>query len=133
LKYVENTKNIEAKSLLKQTNILLKKIGSKDQFIEKDKDLKYIIKNYFHNLKESLLLKISDKKIFLDKETHSYVKTLVLYKKYKEKNEELRKELLANAIVFIYPVGNNKDKKDLLLAKRAVISQNLSLLKAKIN
>lgn len=133
LDYLDKTKSKETRVLLKETNSLLKKIWSKEQFVEKDKDLGYIIKNIYLQVKEFFAVKIKSNSNFLDKETHSYIKTLVLLKKYKEKKEELDKEIMENISVFIFPFWSNREKKEIILAKKSVISQNISLLKAKLN
>nr|MDD3720191.1 hypothetical protein [Candidatus Gracilibacteria bacterium] len=133
LDYYEKTKNNETRILLKETNGLLKKIGSKEQFVEKDKDIGYLIKNFLSQLKENFTTKNKGENSILDKETHSYIKTLVLLKKYKEKKDEIDKEIIKNFTIFIFPIGKNKEKKEIILAKKSVISQNISLLKAKLN
>jgi len=43
LSIVEKYKDKDSKKLLKETNSLLKKIGSKEHFVEKDKDISYIL------------------------------------------------------------------------------------------
>lgn len=133
LEYLEKTKNEEAKKLLNETNSLLKQLWSKDQFVEKSKDVGYMIKHFFSKVKEFFEVKIKSKSSFLDKETHSYIKTMVLLNKYKEKKEEINKEIANNFYIFLFPFWENKEKKDKLLAKKSVIRQNISLLKAKLN
>lgn len=133
LDYYEKTKNNETRILLKETNWLLKKIWSKEQFVEKDKDIWYLIKNFLSQLKENFTTKNKWENSILDKETHSYIKTLVLLKKYKEKKDEIDKEIIKNFTIFIFPIWKNKEKKEIILAKKSVISQNISLLKAKLN
>ncbi len=132
LEYLDRTKNEETKVLLKETNTLLKQIWSKEQFIEKEKDIWYIIKNWFLKLKEFFQSKTKSKSTFLDKETHSFIKTEVLLSKYKEKRNEINKEIYNNLVIFLFPFWENKDKKDILLAKKSVISQNIAFLNAKL-
>jgi len=119
-------KNISS-DLLKETNYLLKKIWSKESFIEKDKNLWYKIAvfsnklgNFFKSLKKS-------KADYTDIHTHMYVKNMLFLKRYKEKLNENTKFILKNFIKIIF----NKNLRTDIFIKRKVIKQNIILLKAK--
>jgi hypothetical protein len=73
-----------------------------------------------------------EEKIWLDKETHSYIKTLVLLKKYEEKKHEVDKEYKKYLFSLKFLFWNNKEKKESLQLKKIVIDQNISILKAKL-
>lgn len=125
---LEKNKKLENRLLLKDTNSLLKKLWSKDQFIEKDRDLwyqlKYIISRlntFFSNIKNM------KKKESIDKESHSYIKNLLYLSKYKDLYKENTKKIIINFYKFLF----NKELKDELLLSRSVIRQNIILLKAK--
>jgi len=132
LEYLEKTKDKKTLILLKETNKLLKNVWSKEQIIEKNKDVIYIIKQSFKKIKEIFQEIKKEKKIELDKETHSYIKTLVLLKKYEEKKQEVEKEYNKYLFSFKFLFWNNKEKKESLQLKKQVIGQNISILKAKI-
>lgn len=128
LNEVEKNKNIENRKLLKETNKLLKKIWSKDQFIEKDKDIQYQINLFIGRLKEFFInIKEIKKETVVDKESHLYIKNLLYLSKYKELYRENTKLIIKNLYKFIY----NKDLKEDLYLSRSVIKQNIILLKAK--
>lgn len=132
LEEVEKNKNKENRELLKETNKLLKKIWSKDQFIEKDKDLQYQINLFIKKLKEFFeslkkIKKEEDVDVDVDKESHSYIKNLLYLSKYKDLYRENTKLILKNFLKLIY----NKELKDELFLSRSVIKQNIILLKAK--
>ena len=124
LKELEVTKSKETKILLKETNKLLKDIWSHEHFIEKDKDIIYILKKYKEKIFSFLSdLKKKKEKNFIDKKSHSYIKMELLLKKY---NEELDKN-------FISLVKNifSSSKREELLFRRSIIKQNIALFKAK--
>jgi len=131
LENLEKTKNKKLLLLLKDTNNLLKQVWSKEQIIQKNNDVWYLLKTFFTfiwNFIISLFIKENDnKKDSIDKESHSYIKTLVLIKKYKEKEQETKKEILKNILFF----WKDKEYISNLFLKKAVIKQNLSILKAK--
>jgi len=133
---LEEKKSEKYKDAVKETNALLKQMWSKKQFIEKEKDIRFIAKKYFNIAKDVLKTekkKTKKKKGFkLDKTSHNYLKTLSLLYKYRAKLRETQKEMLKEAYVFILPFWKNLDKKDKLVLKKAVIEQNISLLKNKI-
>ena len=56
LERVESDKNKESRELLKNTNSLLKKIWSSQQFIEKDKDIKRMISEFFCSIVRELFI-----------------------------------------------------------------------------
>lgn len=137
LRSIEKDKNVEQRELLKITNKSLKAIGSNQRFIEQDKDIKKIAARVLDETKNSLK---SIKKSFssekiekLDKWSYSYVKTVVLKKKYQQRAKLNRKNILKNITAFIFPFGKNKEIRDDLSIKWKVISQNISLLDAKLS
>jgi hypothetical protein len=112
---------------LKETNKLLKKIGSKEQFIEKERDISFILSNFFSDIFSyfKIFIKKSQtpKKESLDQSSYSYIKNERLLKKYKEKLHLNTKEILKN-------IFSSKAREKLFL-RRSVIQQNIVLLTAK--
>ncbi len=137
LRSIEKDKNIEQRDLLKLTNDALKQIGSNQRFIEQNKDIKKIISHLFEEAKTSIVSVwewFKPEKIEkLDKGSYSYVKTKVLKQKYQGRAKLNLKNILKNFQVFLFPFGKNKELKDDLSIKRRVISQNISLLDAKLS
>lgn len=141
LKSVEIRKDIESRKLLHETNSLLKKIWSDKHFIEASKDYKKISKDFFIYIfktlssrraweKETVRIK-KEKKQLIDEDSYSFLKTILLLEKYKEKLTENSKEKRKNIKYFLNPFTTNEVKEGLSL-KRSVIQQNISILKAKI-
>ena len=130
---IDDNKNKKSEILLKWTNSLLKKIGSNIQFKPKEKDLKYILKTFFIDLKRPFdEIKEERKRIkHIDKTSNSYTKTLYLLDEYRKKLKENNLDILKNFKNFIYPFWKNLEKRDEILIKRSVIKQNITLLKAK--
>ncbi len=136
-KNLENYKKIEKYRLeLKNINILLKKVESKQVLKEKKLSFFKLLRNFFNKEKTNK----KQKDIFLDKSTSSYLKTLVLIKKYKEKSKENNKEILKKIYLFIFPeffikkIPKTKElleKKENLLLRKEVIDQNLVILRKK--
>jgi len=100
LESLEWSKTEESKKLLSETNKLLKQVGSSTQFKEKNKDIWYLFSLFLSDLKEKILFlkKIkknltekSEKKL-IDKDSYSFLKTLLLLDKYKERLKENNKE-----------------------------------------
>lgn len=138
LKSVEKKRNKESRELLKQTNTLLKKIGSNKQFIEPEKDFKKIFLDTLNRLtsafsieeaKKNYLAKKSSKKI-LDTQSYGFLKTILLLEKYKEKLDANSKEMRKNILLFLNPF-NHSELKDKILLKRKVIKQNIQILRVK--
>lgn len=125
---IEKKHNENSKILLKDTNILLKKIWSKETFIEKDKDVMYIVSNFFSWIKSYLsYLKEKKQDIEVDKHSHSYIKNILFLKKYKEKLRENDLYILKNFPILLI---NNEKRQDTFI-RRKVIKQNITLFKAK--
>lgn len=139
LQSLEKEKTKASKTLLKETNVLLKKIGSWKQFRSKERDINYILTSFFSQFKKNVASSIgswkeSKEKIkgeVIDKESYSFLKTLLLLEKYKEKLKDNNKNLLQNIAIVALPFGKNIEKRDKILLKRKVIKQNITLLKAK--
>lgn len=132
---ISGEKDIESQKLLDETNSLLKEIGSRTNFKQDSfnifRELKETFKGFRNisakNIKSSLKPK---KKQVIDKDSYSFLKTVLLLEKYKEKlklNSRELKELWFEAI----NIFSHSEKKEKLLLKRKVIQQNISILKAK--
>jgi hypothetical protein len=120
---LDSNKSIKMKGLLKDTNKLLKKIGSTKQFIEKDSDYKKIIEGKILNFFDRLKKYTKSNKNKVDKNTHTYIRTELFIRKYKEKEKENTIQILKNIIKFIY----NTEYREYILLRRQVIKQNLLL------
>lgn len=136
LESLEKNHNKEAKELLKWTNKLLKEVWSNKQFVEKSRDIKYILWSYYQSIQNYFKSNKKEKKTkgFSEEEkwTYSYLNTILLISKYKKKKNENTIDILKNIILFINPFSKN-DLKEELLIKRKVIKQNILILKSKIN
>jgi len=133
LEIVEKEKNIYAKEFLKETNSLLKKIGSDKHFIEKDKDIKAQIeirlkklRNFFKTLKNH---RKNEKKHVVDKTSYDYLKTIALLNRYKHRNKQVRWYILQHFWEYFMP--SKKEEFSKLLLTRAVLRQNIIIMKAK--
>ena len=140
LQTLEESKNERSKKLLSETNKLLKQVWSSTQFKEKNKDINYLFWLFVWDLKQKIEnTKDIKKKIFekkekklIDKESYSFLKTLLLLDKYKKRLKHNNKEIIKNISSFIFPVGKKaSDAREKILLKRKVIKQNISLLNAK--
>lgn len=129
LEELEKKHDKNSNDLLKETNFLLKKIGSKEVFIEKNKDISYIFSKFLKEIKESFwkINSKKEKKEEIDKDSHSYIKNLLFLKKYKQKLKENNIYILKN----IFKVLINKEFRENLLLKRKILQQNITLFKAK--
>ena len=132
LSIVEKYKDKDSKKLLKETNSLLKKIGSKEHFVEKDKDISYILHKIWEKIKDKVSFKMWKKSDWLDRESTSYWKTKLLIEKYQEKQKQNKLNILKNFYVFILPIWKNKEKAENLILRKKVINQNIIILKAKV-
>jgi len=138
LKSLEENKNAQSRQLVSETNKLLKKIGSHSQFIEQDRDIKRKIKDFLVSLKKVFSLseikkelrQKREKKELIDTQSYSFLKTILLLEKYREKHKENTKQIQKNFLLFLNPFSTSKLKEKIIL-KRRVISQNISILKAK--
>jgi len=129
-------KNQGSQDQLKETNALLKKLWSKEQFRDPDTDLFLYVKNKITEISENLklssikeILKKEEKKV-VDTETYEYLRLLLQLEKYQNKLKETRREILKNFIRFYNPFHSSEDKMKLVLKKK-VIEQNIAILKAK--
>ncbi len=137
---LEAKKDETSRKLLAETNGLLKKIGSDKHFIESDRDYKKQFLAFVSGVGKQFSLKEikknrqkkKEEKKQIDKESYSFLKTLLLLEKYKEKLSDNNKEIRKNIFIFLNPFFHS-DSKDKILLKRKVIQQNISLLKAKKN
>lgn len=132
LKILEKNKSSKSRKYLSETNNLLKKIGSKESFIEKNRDINYIISTFITSFKEtinSLKKEKKDNKNEIDKESTSYWKTKLLIKKYSDKEKELTRNILKSYLKYFKKW--EKDKLIDLKIKLKVVKQNITILKAK--
>lgn len=137
LQNVEQHKNKESRELLKETNNLLKQIGSHQHFIEEDKDIKKKIQLFFTGISSTVSFykkwwfkKNKSKKELIDKDSYNFLKTVLLLEKYQDKLDINSKEIQKNITLFLNPYSKSEIKEKIFL-KRKVIKQNISILKAK--
>jgi hypothetical protein len=118
LEIVEKEKNIYAKEFLKETNSLLKKIGSDKHFIEKDKDIKVQIEIRLKKLKNFIKTfknhRKNEKKHTLDKTSYDYLKTIALLNRYKVRNSQVQKYILTHFWEYFIPTKKEDFSKVLL-------------------
>ena len=121
---LENNQSKKMKWLLKDTNKLLKQIGSTKQFKEEKHDFKKYIWDFLKSLfkKENK----SEKKP-LDKSSHEYIRAELLIRKYKEKKNENILFIFKNINKILF---DEEIRKDTFL-RRKIIKQNLLLYKIK--
>ena len=100
---LEETKDQKNRELLNETNKLLKDFGSKEKFIEKDRDIWYQTKQFVDYLKSFFRKKERPIKSYevVDKESHSYVRTQLYLSKYEEKLRENTIYILKNFLKII--------------------------------
>lgn len=134
LKILEKNKDWNSKKLLKETNSLLKKIGSKEHFVEKEKDINYIVEQFTNWIKEKFShfsKKSKEKKkveeSLIDKESAGYWKTELLIKKYSDKQKENNLKIIKT--FFKLYKKEERDNLEVLQLKGKVIKQNIVLLK----
>lgn len=132
LKLLEETKSKEAKDFLWETNKLLKKIWSDKHFIDKSSDIWYKFKNKFSSFFWFFDWMFSwTKKQDLDKKSYSYVKNLLVIKKYKQRLRKNDKKMLKNILAMTFPFWDRSSIRDDILLERKVLKQNITLLNAK--
>ena len=136
LKRLKDQKSQELLTELKDTNKLLKKLWSREQFKDPDTDLLLYIKNKFIELSENLklssikeTLKKEEKKV-VDTETYEYLKLVLQLEKYQNKLKELNKVIYKSFFSYYNPFSHSEDKTKIILKKK-VIEQNITILKAK--
>ena len=133
LEIVEKEKNIYAKEFLKETNSLLKKIGSDKHFVEKDKDIKVQIEIRLKKLKNFVKTfknhRKNEKKHALDKTSYDYLKTIALLNRYKNRYKNVQRYMLMHFWEYFIP--SKKEEFSKLLLTRAVLRQNIIIMKAK--
>lgn len=136
LRVLETKKTKELELVLKETNKLLKKVGSKTSFIEKDKDIVFILKNFFWNTKkyfDTNLKKSEKEKKDYDKESYYYLKNISLLNRYKNLKKQHNKEFLNNILKFVLFLNpENKEFIELYFVKQRLIDQNIKLLELKL-
>jgi hypothetical protein len=127
LDYIENKHEEWSKELLKETNLLLRKIWSKESFIEKNKDIKYLFKIFSEKISSYFSFFNKKKKEEIDKHSHSYVKNILFLKRYKEKYKENTIFIIKNIFSILFSSELRSDT----FIRRKVLKQNIYLLKAK--
>lgn len=134
LRFLEEQKDEGTRALLKETNALLKKLGSDKHYIEQDRDIKKQFKILVNDSLEKI--KRSPKKISKIKKSKqegiSYddIKTEMILKKYEAKLKENTEKIKKKLPIFINFISENEEKDDLLI-RRKVINQNIKLLRVK--
>lgn len=133
IQILENKKSQEYESLVLETNKLLREVWSKKTFIQKEKDVGYILTNFVKNIKDVFeVWKTKETKIEIDTKSGSYLKTKILIEKYEEKLKEINKEIIKNFIIYIIPNQKNEEQKTNYFLRKKVIKQNLMIFKAKL-
>lgn len=136
LKGLQYEKKQQAQEYLKETNKLLKKIGSREQFRDPESDMILYLTQTFYETVDKLKLssikeifKKEEKKV-VDTDTYDYLKLILQLEKYEKKLKDLNIYIFKNFLVFYNPFFTSDDKIKTLLKKK-VIEQNISILKAK--
>lgn len=134
LQILEAKKDEESKKLLSETNKLLREVGSRKSFIEKDKDIVYILNNFWKKIQEKLdsNKKEVKKKVEVDTTSMWFLKNKSLYNKYESKLKELQIEIFKNLYVYFIPGEKNNERKETFNLKKKVIEQNLMILQSRI-
>ena len=133
LQILENKKLKEYELLVLETNKLLKEVWSKKTFIQKEKDIKYILAQFLKDIKSFFdFWKTKKIKVEIDTKSLSYLKTKLLIEKYEEKLKEINKEIINNFVIYLIPTEKNKEQKINYFLRKKVIKQNLMILKAKL-
>ena len=132
LKILEGKKDQKISELLKETNKLLKQVGSKTHFLEKDKDLNYILQNILKSI--IVYLKFNkNETLKIDKTSNVYLKTKLLYNNYDNKLKDLDKIIIQNLYIFLIPTPTNREKRYEYLIRKKILKQNLMILKSRLN
>lgn len=136
LKWLQYEKRQQAQEYLKETNKLLKKIWSKEQFKDPETDIILYITQAFYDIGNKLKLssikeslKKEEKKV-VDTDTYEYLKLILQLERYEKKLMELNIYIYKNFFIFYNPFLTSEAKIKTLLKKK-VIEQNISILKAK--
>jgi len=136
LKWLQYEKKQQAQEYLKETNKLLKKIGSREQFRDPETDIFLYIVQTFRDLGDKLKLssikesfKKEEKKV-VDTGTYDYIKLTLQLEKYEKKLREINFMIIKWFYYYFNPFVSSEEKTKTLLKKK-VIEQNISILKAK--
>lgn len=125
---LEKHKSKDMKWMLKDTNKLLKQIGSSKQFTEKSSDYKRLLSDKLQSIADKFIKKDNIKiKKEVDKSSHEYIRTELLIRKYKEKKKNNDLNIIKN----LGKILTNSEYKSDILLRRKVIKQNLLLYKIK--
>ncbi len=133
---IEEKKDLSSEKLLKETNFLLKKLWSKEQFIPRDKNINFIIQKNIDFVKTGIInyFKLfKKKKKNIDKKSSSFLSTMVSIRFYEKKLKQNNIKILKNFYVFIFPFFKFKEQRDKISIERRLINSNLILLKSKID
>lgn len=123
-------KDIEYKTLLKDTNKLLKKIWSKKEFREESKKISVILWTFILNSKRKVKYFFSKNKV--DTSSTSYLKLKLSYDRYQEQLKELNSEIIIHIGIYFIPTKSNKQKVKEYKIRKKVIKQNITILKKRI-
>ena len=137
MQVLESKKDEETRNLLKETNKLLKQVWSKKSYIEKDKDILFILWNFFANINSMFKSYVEENtkqkpKFEIDKQTYIFLKNKLLLEKYNYKLNLINKEILNNFLVFLIPTKENQEKKENLLIRKKVLLQNQKILQSRL-
>lgn len=132
LEILEQKKSQEMKKLLWETNKMLKFVWSKESFIEKEKDIWYILQKTSQWILDLFLSKKKKTTQEIDTKSSSYLKTKALYLKYQNKYRQNQIEILKKFYIFLIPTKEFQKQSEYLLLKQKVIQQNMMILKTKL-
>lgn len=132
LQILSKKKDEQSRSLLTETNKLLKEVGSRDSFIPKEEDIVYRVKQFINDFIEWFKTPPKPQKLTLDTTSNAYLQTSLLIKKYKEKLKQLQKEKLSHIYIYILPLQKFKKIKENYALRESVLNQNLTILKLRL-
>jgi len=134
IEHLQKSKDEQTRELLKQTNALLKEVGSKDAFILQEEDVVYQIKSFFQQVGDFVKGSFQkEEKKEIDITSDSYSKTLVLIDKYSKKLKIYEKERFQRFYIYLIPTEKNKQQSDILDMKIKILQQNLLIFRSRID
>jgi len=132
VRQLEKNKSDSIQKHLKQTNKLLKEVGSNKKFIPQNKDISYLLKTIVWDFSQNITNIFKKKKRAIDTHSYEYIKNSLVLQKYREKLRKNTLQIIINAVSFLFPYWKNIDTRDGILLERRVLQQNISLLQAKL-
>ncbi|MDD2487576.1 MAG: hypothetical protein PHS92_04350 [Candidatus Gracilibacteria bacterium] len=120
--------SVVKQDILKETNKILRDLGSKKIIKLQNDDIGYLVKVFINNIVNNYLdFKSGSKKEKIDKNSYVYFKFLRELNIYKEKLNIVNKEILKATISF-----NKKDSEKLKIKKKLIV-QNIGMLKNRLS